>query len=102
MEALDCPAGDQLLPARNNSVTLQQALALWNNAFSLRQAEHWAASLQARVGDGGESWKGVGWWAWGRPLTDTEQQEWVQYAHKHGLANACRLIFNSNEFLFVP
>jgi len=44
----------------------------------------------------------VGWWAWGRPLTDTEQQEWVQYAHKHGLANACRLIFNSNEFLFVP
>jgi hypothetical protein len=44
----------------------------------------------------------VGWWAWGRPLTDTEQQEWAQYAQKHGLANACRLIFNSNEFLFVP
>lgn len=102
MEALDCPAGDQLLPARNNSVTLQQALALWNNAFSLRQAEHWAESLQARGGDGSESWKEVGWWAWGRPLTDTEQQEWTRYARKHGLANACRLIFNSNEFLFVP
>ena len=102
MEALDCPAGDQLLPARNNSVTLQQALALWNNAFSLRQAEHWAESLQARGGDGGRSWEEVGWWAWGRPLTNTEHQEWAQYAQKHGLANACRLIFNSNEFLFVP
>ena len=81
---------------------LQQALALWNNAFSLRQAEHWAESLQARGGDSSESWKEVGWWAWGRPLTDTEQQEWTRYAQKHGLANACRLIFNSNEFLFVP
>jgi hypothetical protein len=33
MDALDCPAGDQLTPARNASVTVQQALAMWNNAF---------------------------------------------------------------------
>ena len=102
MEALDCPAGDQLLPARNNSVTLQQALALWNNAFSLRQAEHWAESLQARGGDSSESWKEVGWWAWGRPLTDTEQQEWTRYARKPGLANSGRLTFKRTTVPCVP
>ena len=46
-EALDCPAGDQLTAARNNSVTVQQALALWNNVVVARQAEHFAHRLAA-------------------------------------------------------
>src|SRR6187455_2822949 len=43
MDALDCPAGDQITPARLNSVTVQQALALWNSAFVLTNSQHVAA-----------------------------------------------------------
>jgi hypothetical protein len=106
MEALDCPAGDQLVPARDNSVTLQQALALWNHDFSIRQAEHWARALEARgkeIGGGGEiPWEEAVGWVWGRPPTPSERESLARYAQQHGLANACRLLFNSNEFLFLP
>jgi hypothetical protein len=122
MEALDCPAGDQLVPARDNSVTLQQALALWNHEFSLRQAGHWARALEAQamepipsvssnrapadtdraVDPGRVDWEGAVRWVWGRPPTVDERLELERYARRHGLANACRLLFNSNEFLFVP
>jgi hypothetical protein len=106
MEALDCPAGDQLVPARDNSVTLQQALALWNHDFSIRQAEHWARALEARgkeIGVGGEiPWEEAVAWVWGRPPTPSERESLTRYAQQHGLANACRLLFNSNEFLFLP
>ena len=30
-----------------------------------------------------------------------ERAEWTAYAQRHGLANLCRVLFNSNEFLFV-
>jgi hypothetical protein len=106
MEALDCPAGDQLVPARDNSVTLQQALALWNHDFSIRQAEHWARALEARSqepGGGGKiPWEDAVLWVWGRPPTTSERDALAGYAQQHGLANACRLLFNSNEFLFLP
>ena len=37
----------------------------------------------------------------GRPPTADELRDWSTYADRHGLANACRLLFNSNEFLFL-
>jgi hypothetical protein len=101
MEALDCPAGDQLTPVRNNSMTVQQALALWNSAFTVRYAEHFATQLdssgpdlQGRINTACE-------WAWGRPPGKEDAQELSDYAQRHGLANLCRLLFNSNEFIFV-
>jgi hypothetical protein len=30
-----------------------------------------------------------------------ETEEFSAYASKHGLANFCRLLLNSNEFIFV-
>ena len=101
MDALDCPAGDQLTPVRNNSVTVQQALALWNSAFTVRYAEHFAnrlddpkTDLKSRVNIACE-------WAWGRPAGKADARELENYAQRHGLANLCRLLFNSNEFMFV-
>jgi hypothetical protein len=37
----------------------------------------------------------------GRPPTPEEAMEVSGYAAKHGLANACRLVWNLNEFVFV-
>ena len=36
-----------------------------------------------------------------RPPTPAELQTLTTYATRHGLANACRVILNSNEFVFV-
>ena len=35
-----------------------------------------------------------GWWS------EAEETAWLAYAKKHGLANLCRVLFNSSEFLF--
>jgi hypothetical protein len=101
MEALDCPAGDQLTPVRNNSMTVQQALALWNSAFTVRYAEHFAARLNSNEAGLKDRVNAACEWAWGRPPENGEVRELSDYAQRHGLANLCRLLFNSNEFIFV-
>ena len=30
-----------------------------------------------------------------------ESARWESYAARHGLANTCRMMFNTNEFVFV-
>jgi len=101
MDALDCPAGDQLTPARNASVTVQQALELWNSSFVARHAEHLAARLQQDR----NSLEAQVAWAFelvlGRPCTRTERTEFSTYARQHGLAACCRVLLNSNEFMFL-
>ena len=39
--------------------------------------------------------------AFARQATAEEVALLSAYAHRHGLANACRLILNLNEFVFV-
>jgi hypothetical protein len=101
MEALDCPAGDQLTPTRNNTVTVQQALAMWNDAFVARHAEHFAARLEREASGLDERIARAFELALNRPPTPDERRDFAEYARRHGLANFCRLLFNSNEFMFV-
>jgi hypothetical protein len=101
MDALDCPAGDQLTPIRNNSMTVQQALALWNSAFTVRYAEHFAERLGGSESSSKARIDAACEWTWGRPPDAEEARELSEYARRHGLANLCRLLFNSNEFIFV-
>ena len=101
MEALDCPAGDQITPTRSNSVTVQQALAMWNDAFVLKQAEHLAARLEREATDQqGRVQLAIGL-AFSREARSDEVARYVEYANQYGLANFCRLIFNTNEFMYV-
>lgn len=101
MDALDCPAGDQLTAVRNNSVTVQQALALWNNAFVARQAEHLAERLQQETESSETQVRRAVELTLGRPATTGELSELGNYSAHHGVANLCRLLLNSNEFVFV-
>ena len=101
MDALDCPAGDQLTPVRNASVTVQQALALWNNAFIARQAEHLAARLAREETQLEGQVRRAFELTLCRPPAEPEQRDFVNYAREHGLANLARLLFNSNEFMFL-
>jgi hypothetical protein len=101
MDALDCPAGDQLTPVRNSSVTVQQALAMWNDAFVIHYADRFAQRLGALVKTTDEQIRLACEFALNRPPTETELKDFSEYAGKHGLANFCRVLLNSNEFMFV-
>jgi hypothetical protein len=101
MDSLDCPAGDQLAPSRTESVTPLQALAMWNNDFIIRQSEHFAERLRRMSQDPGAQITAAHQLALGRTPTKSEAKELAAFAAKHGLANVCRVILNSNEFMFV-
>jgi len=101
MDALDCPAGDQLTPSRNASVTVQQALAMWNDAFVAHYAEVFSARLEPLAETAEDRVTLACELALNRPPTREEIADLVAYAEKHGLANFCRLILNSNEFMFI-
>jgi hypothetical protein len=101
MEALDCPAGDQITPARTNTVTVQQALALWNDAFVLYHCGRMAERLERGAATTGER-VALGFrLALGREGSEKELARFTKYAEEHGLANFCRLVVNLNEFVFV-
>ena len=101
MDALDCPAGDQLTPSRNASVTVQQALAMWNNAFVAHYAERLAARLESQIKTAEDRVTLACELALNRPPTREEIADLMAYAEQQGLANFCRLILNSNEFMFI-
>jgi hypothetical protein len=101
MDALDCPAGDQLTPVRNASVTVQQALAMWNDAFVVNYADRLAQRLETLAKKPNEQIQLACELALSREPTEAELKDFGEYAGKHGLANFCRVLLNSNEFMFV-
>ena len=102
MDAMDCPDASQLTPVRNTSVTALQALAMWNDRFVVRYSEHLAARVvKERPGDAAGQMALVYELCLGRGPTEKEAAALAAYAAKHGVANACRVVLNSNEFIFV-
>jgi hypothetical protein len=101
MEALDCPDASQLTPKRNVSLTALQALATLNDKFVVRQSEHLAELLQKEEPELDGQIMLAYRRMFGRTPRESELQAVREYARQHGLANACRFLFNTNEFLFV-
>jgi hypothetical protein len=101
MRSLDCPDASQLTPARESSVTALQALSMLNNAFVVRQSEHVAMRLEGISADPRRQVEVLFLLAMARSPMDQERDAVVSYAARHGMANACRMILNSNEFMFV-
>ncbi len=100
-DALDAADSSQLTAVRNELTTPLQALALLNNPFVLLQCEQFAARLEQTSADEGVRVARAFELSCGRPPDVEEQARLVAYTRRHGLANLCRLLFNSNEFLFV-
>lgn len=101
MDTLDAADSSQLTPARNESVTPLQALAMLNDRFVLHYAEELARRLESMPGDLPSRIRTAFALTYGRTPTPDEQRDWSAYAERRGLANTCRLLFNSSEFLFV-
>jgi hypothetical protein len=101
MDTLDEADASQLTAARTESITPLQALAMLNNPFVLRMSEHLAQRVESQGSDVEDQVRTAILLAYGREATPEELIELSGYAQRHGLANLGRLLFNSNEFLFV-
>ena len=102
LEALDQPDASQQTPVRAESVTPLQALAMLNNKFMIRQCEQLAARLAKECGTKADQVRRLYDLALGRPATAREIALLTNHAERFGMANVCRVVLNSNEFLFVP
>src|SRR5262249_29327823 len=102
LEALDQPDASQQTPVRAESVTPLQALAMLNDKFMVRQCENLPGRLARESGSPDEQVRRLYELALGRPATTREVELLTAHAKKFGVANVCRVILNSNEFMFVP
>jgi hypothetical protein len=101
MERLDCPDPSVLTPKRSTTLTAIQALTMLNNPFIVRMSEHLAARVRQEARDVDEQVREAVRLCFGRTPTEPELRRFAAYTKQHGLENLARLLFNSNEFLFV-
>jgi len=101
MTALDCADPSMSVARRDETLTPLQALALLNNRFVVSMSEHFAARLTAGAEDRPDQFRLGFQSCTGRDPSPEELSALVEYAQTHGLANACRVLFNLNEFVFI-
>jgi hypothetical protein len=101
MQSMDCPDASNWTPKRAVSVGPLQALALMNDDLVIHRSQrmaqkmrHFGQELEEQI---------TAWFRLSllRTPTPEELDAVTGYAQKHGLANACRFLFNSNAFMFV-
>ena len=102
LDALNCPDGSGTVPVRATSSTAQQALALLNDKFLLHHAEHMAKRIGDRhQGEKTEQVQAAFQLILQREASTRELEQFTGYVASHGLANACHLLLNTNEFLYL-
>ncbi len=102
MTALDCADPSMRVDRRNETLTPLQALTMLNNALSLSMAAHFAARVERETGsEPAAKIRHAFRLALQREPSADERAAVADYAARHGLANACRVIFNLNEFAFA-
>lgn len=101
MTTLDCPDPANLTPARMQTTTALQALALSNNGFMLGMARHLAARVAAESRDlPGRARRAFELCFQRRPTRDELRAAQSLAAHQ-GLFALCRALINANEFVYV-
>ncbi len=108
--AFDCPDAGQSAPGRQESTTPIQALNLFNSRFVVEQAEALAARVKADVGAGQadadqvmpQQIERAYQLVLSRLPSAEEMADARAVVAEHGLPTLCRVLFNCNEFLFIP
>ncbi|MEW4570849.1 PSD1 and planctomycete cytochrome C domain-containing protein [Tautonia sp. JC769] len=101
IECLDGADPNINVPVRNETITALQALALLNDPFMIARSEDLASRVQQVADEPGGRVDAAYRLALARAPTPEEREVMVGYAERHGLAAACRILFNLNEFMFV-
>jgi mono/diheme cytochrome c family protein len=102
LDTFDCPDPSATAPRRAVTTTPLQSLTLMNNSFVLRMSQRFAQRVTEEAGDDTRNRvTRVSQLAFGRNPTDDELHTYENFAAQHGLAAFCRVVFNSNEFIYV-
>jgi hypothetical protein len=102
LDTLDCPDPSTTTPKRSVTTTPLQAMAMWNNAFVLRMADKLAARVEREAGDKSSGRVDrVYSLVLSRWATDDERETLGGFVEQNGLAALCRVLLNSNEFMYV-
>lgn len=105
METLDFPDLGLLAPQRSDSASSLQSLAMYNNRFVLVNSERFAQRVTTGPSGEGRSAKDQLHEAFAMALqrapTEAELALFLPVAQEYGMALVCRVLFNSNEFLFL-
>jgi hypothetical protein len=101
LDALDCPDGGAFTPVRGASTTAQQAFAMLNDPFVVRQCEHIATRVSEKAATPREQAEVAFETILLRKARADEAGKFAAYIERHGLANACQLLVNSSEFLYL-
>ena len=100
--AFDCPDGNQVIPERSRSTTPIQALNLFNSHFMVQQSGKMADKLLKEAGNSVEEQVRTAYQLYyGRPALIEEVNDATEFVRDYSLADFCRAMFNSNEFLFT-
>ncbi|HEY3840679.1 MAG TPA: DUF1549 and DUF1553 domain-containing protein, partial [Bryobacteraceae bacterium] len=97
MERFDCPDVSMITAKRTTTITAIQALALLNNPFILKQTEHFAD----RIKDAPDPVATAFRLSLQREPSKSESKILSAYLAREGPQNLCRLLLNTNEFMFI-
>lgn len=103
LEVLDCPDPSTKTPRRAVTTTPLQALSLLNNSFMLRMSERLAERIRREAGAKTDPQiQRAFLLLYGRLPTNNEQNTVRDFVTENDLPALARVLFNSNEFLYVP
>ena len=97
----DCPEGNQGTPQRTRSTTPLQALNLFNSEFVSQQAKFLAERLMAQGADDNSIATQSYMLFFGREPSPVETEQAIEMIDQIGLVQYCRVLLNSNEFVFI-
>ena len=101
LDTFDCPDPSAITPKRAETTTPLQSLALMNNDFVLRMSEAAATRLQGNESETEAQVRQLIRLAYGREAEIQDLERALAFIEEHGLAAYCRVVFNSNELLYV-
>jgi len=102
LETFDCPDPSTTTPDRASTTTPLQALSLMNTSFVLRMSDLLAKRVKQRAGlQTQEQVSELFLLAFQRQPQPAEALLAEKFVKQHGLSALCRVILNSNEFLYV-
>ncbi len=101
LDTLDCPDPSATTPNRAVTTTPLQALALLNNALVLQLADAFAARLESQQSTLTGQVTAAYALTYGREPTTADLETASEFIQNYGLTAFCRVLFNTNEFLYV-
>lgn len=102
LDTFDCPDPSTQTPKRVVTTTPAQALSQWNDDFIIQMSHSLAKRIQNEVGPTIDNQVKHAWnLVLVRPPQSEELRRATEFVHKNGLAQFCRVLFNTNEFIVI-